>query len=163
LAAQALTWLSFGFADPDQLNGLGHSAIFNGGVHWRLAYEWLFYLFLPPGLIVARGPGFLLIAVVAAACIQAFSSTALEWSFVFGELAAVLAADHRLPAVRFWSSRLVALLDMGTIVFTFSMFDRGYGLPQAALLFAAIFCTANGHVLFGLLTCRSARRLGAVS
>ena len=163
LALQALTWLSFGFANPDELNGLGRSAIINGGVQWSLAYEWLFYLFLPLGLIFARGPGFILIAVVASACIQAFSSTALEWNFVFGALAAVLAAEHRLPAARIWNSKLVALLVVGAIVLLFSMFDRGYGLPQAALLFSAFFCIANGNDLFGLLTCRAARLLGAVS
>jgi len=163
LALQALTWLSFGFANPDELNGLSRSAIINGGVQWSLAYEWLFYLFLPLGLIFARGPGFVLIAVVASACIQAFSSTALEWNFVFGALAAVLAAEYRLPGARVWNSKLVALLVVGAIVLTFSMFDRGYGLPQAALLFSAFFCIANGNDLFGLLTCRAARLLGAVS
>lgn len=163
LAMQVLTWLSFGFANPDELNGLRRSAIINGGVQWTLAYEWLFYLFLPLGLIFARGAGFVLVAVVASACIHAFSSTALEWNFVFGALAAVLAAEVRLPAARLWNSRLVALLVIGAIVLTFSMFDRGYGLPQAALLFAAFFCIANGNDLFGLLTCRAARLLGAVS
>lgn len=163
LALQALTWLSFGFANPDELNGLRRSAIINGGVQWTLAYEWLFYLFLPLGLIFARGAGFLLAAVVASACIHAFSNTALEWNFVFGALAAVLAAEYRLPAARFWNSRLVALLVIGAIVLTFSMFDRGYGLPQASLLFCAFFCIAKGNDLFGLLTCRPARLLGAVS
>ena len=115
------------------------------------------------GLIFARGPGFVLIAVVASACIQAFSSTALEWNFVFGALAAVLAAECRLPAARVWNSKLVALLVVGAIVLTFSVFERGYGLPQAALLFSAFFCIANGNDLFGLLTCRAARLLGAVS
>jgi peptidoglycan/LPS O-acetylase OafA/YrhL len=163
LVEQSMAWLSFGFVVPGELNGLQESGIINASVQWTLAYEWMFYLFLPFGLIFARGIGFLLLIAASAACIQAFSTSAVEWNFLFGAVAALLIAEYvRIPAQE-WNSRFISLFVVAVIVISFSMFENGYGLWQAALLCCAFVCIAGGNRLFGLLTCRAARLLGMIS
>lgn len=163
LALESLKWISFGFATPDELNGLSQSWIINGGVQWTLKYEWLFYLFLPFGVIFVRGVGFLLLATVSAVFMAGFATNPWLWNFLFGAFAAVLAAEYHLLPARIWNTVPVALLVIGVFALVFAMFDGAYGLPQAALLFCAFICIANGNDLFGILTCRAARMLGALS
>ncbi len=163
LAVQSLAWLSFGFVVPGELNGLRESGIINASVQWTLAYEWMFYLVVPFGLIFARGIGFLLFVTASAAYIQVFSTNAVEWNFLFGALAALLIAEYRLIPARMLNSKFISLLVVGIIAFAFAVFEKGYGVWQAALLFCAFVCIAGGNRLFGLLTCRAARLLGMIS
>jgi peptidoglycan/LPS O-acetylase OafA/YrhL len=95
LPRQMLEWLSFGMVHPGEFNGFAQAWHINANVQWSLAYEWLFYLFLPLGLMFARGWRFVFAAALAAAFIWKFSWRQVEWNFLFGALAAVLGEQRR--------------------------------------------------------------------
>ncbi len=163
LIRQAVAYLSFGFVEPKELNGLQEAWLINGGVQWSLAYEWVFYLFLPFGLIFARGWGFFLLAVAAAILIDNVSPKPVEWNFLFGAFAALVVANSNVLSTQTWNSKPAALLAIGALVILFTTFDSGYGFWQAVLLFCVFLCIANGNDLFGILSSRAARFLGAIS
>lgn len=163
LVRQGLGWLSFGFLETGELNGLARSWLINGNVQWSLYYEWLFYLFLPLGLIFARGFGFLLLAIAVALIVSFFATKPVEWNFLFGALSALLFAHGGRFRNRIWQGWPDALAAIAALVLVFVIFDRGYGFFQACLLFGVFHCIANGNDLFGILTSRPARFLGAIS
>lgn len=160
---QVLSWGSFGFLEAQPINGFGESWLINAGVQWSLSYEWMFYLFLPLGLIFARGWGFVLLSAFVAAYIYKFSVRGVEWNFLFGALAALVVAREGLLPDAFWRGRFVGLFALGVLGVLFAGFERGYGFTQSVLLVCFFICVAKGNDLAGLLSSRAARFLGAIS
>lgn len=161
LLKESLTWASFGFIEGTELNGFQQAPIVNG-VYWSLKYEWLFYLFLPLGLMLKRGRGFLLLAITASAFIYFFSNRGEEWNFLFGILAALIGEKAWVSKIN-WMRWPVTIVAVAAMLLLFSNFDVGYGWEQSLLIFICFVCIANGNDILGILTSRAARMLGAAS
>lgn len=160
---QILGLLSFGFVTPSDLNGMQQIWTINGNVQWSLAYEWLFYLFLPLGLVFARGLGFFILALVAGVLIQAYAHVPVEWNFLFGAAAAVLSSAKSGLGKMNWNTWPISAAILAILVYVFAAFETGYGPRQASMLFCAFYPIAKGNDIFGVLTSKSARLLGMVS
>jgi peptidoglycan/LPS O-acetylase OafA/YrhL len=151
------TWLSFGFMNAGDLNGVKDAHIVNA-VYWTLAYEWSFYLALPLLALFARGPWFLALAAATAFFgIQA----PITLYFLCGALAA-MAAEAKLfggRLAKWW----LAPVPLAAIAAVLMGFDTAYHPVPVALLFVAFLFIADGNTLFGLLRTRAAQLFGAVS
>jgi peptidoglycan/LPS O-acetylase OafA/YrhL len=165
LIRQICALLSFGFISIGEINGFQEGQLINAGVQWTLRYEWLFYLFLPLGLLFKKGWGFLILSVVASLIIQAFSVKAVEWFFLFGSVAALLVSSSTFIKLqpKFWNSKFVTFILLIIFPLLATTISNGYGFSLATLLFLLFICIANGNDLFGLLTSRPARFLGTIS
>lgn len=162
LISSAVSWGSFALIEPRDFNGYKNTWIING-VYWTLKYEWLFYFFLPFGLIFCRGAGFALMFAIAAAVIQLFSTRPVEWYFLAGALAAVLNEKYKVRSTINWNSPPITLTLVATIAYLAFMAPHIYTPASAVLLFICFFCITNGNDLFGLLSLKSSRFLGIIS
>ncbi|MGZ5040175.1 MAG: acyltransferase family protein [Usitatibacter sp.] len=151
------TWLSFGFMNASDLNGVKDAHIINA-VYWTLAYEWSFYLALPLLALFARGPWFLLLA---AATVFFGIQAPITLYFLCGALAA-MAAERGLLGGRL-AAWWLAPIPLGAIAAVVFAFDTAYHPAPIALLFVAFLFVVDGNTLFGLLRTRAAQLFGTVS
>ena len=150
-------WLSFGFMDTHDLNGLKDAHIINA-VYWTLAYEWSFYLALPLLALFARGPWFLLLAAVA---IFFGIQAPITLYFLCGALAAMIVERDLLGGrlAKWW----MAPFPLAAIALVLTGFDTAYRPAPVVLLFVAFLFVVDGNTLFGLLRTRGAQLFGTVS
>lgn len=156
LAREVRPWLSFGFIDTGDVNGLTGARHVNA-VYWTLAYEWLFYLALPLLAIFARHPWGLLPAI---AVLLFGSHTSVVYNFLFGALVA-LTVHRRLLQGRL-SSPWLGALALAALAAAFAARDM-HPLVGALALSVFFILVVHGCSLFGLLRTRSAKLLGTVS
>ena len=156
LARDLRPWLSFGFMDTGELNGMGEARYVNA-VYWTLAYEWMFYLALPLLALFARGWG---AAALAAAVLVFGMQQPIVLNFLFGALAAAL-VHARVLEGRLNSPWLavVPLVSLGA----YFVAPGAYGLLQSAALCGFFIFVVHGYSVFGLLRTRAAKVLGAIS
>lgn len=165
-------WLSLGMLTLTDLNSYPNAILLLSGVTWTLQYEWIFYLSLPL-LAMAAGRAKLHLP---------FAAGGLAVSLIFVEM-------HSGPAVIAPTSVCVALFLVGMtcgslahngmtakvtdplasvfvgmlVCAVFISFNSAYNAAVTLLLGGAFYLITSGCSLFGLLTSRSARRLGNVS
>src|SRR5689334_20867819 len=149
-------WLSFGFIQNGDLNGLKDARYINA-VYWTLALEWSFYAALPLLAQFRRGWRFWALCAVTVY----FGLRSPIWlCFLFGALSAVAIErgwlTGRLPAP--WLAP-VALVPLVLAL----PFDEIYAVWPLALLAVFFVFVLDGQSLLGLLKCAPARLLGAVS
>ena len=156
LAREARAWLSFGFLDGGEINGVKEAHIINA-TYWTLAYEWLFYLSLPLLALYARGPRFLLLVL---AVVFFGMQRPITFNFLCGALAA-LAVEKRLLEGRL-ASRWLAPVPLAALALTFA-FESAYAPAPIALLFVFFLFVVDGNDLLGLLRLPAAKLLGMVS
>ena len=162
LANQMLRWMSFGFMDLPDVNGLKKSWIINS-VYWTLRYEWLFYLLLPFIAWAYRDVAFVVLALVAGALVLTLHGHIVLLSFVFGAVTAWLSSKNIIWLMRLALSRLAAVGVFAILALLFWRLDTAYTLRAGAMLFVVFFILAAGNSLFGLLVSAPARLLGATS
>ena len=162
LANQMLRWMSFGFMDLPDVNGLKKSWIINS-VYWTLRYEWLFYLLLPFIAWAYRDVAFVVLALVAGALVLTLHGHIVLLSFVFGAVTAWLSSKNIIWLMRLAQSRLAAVGVFAILALLFWRLDTAYTLRAGAMLFVVFFILAAGNSLFGLLVSAPARLLGATS
>lgn len=149
-------WLSFGFIQNGDLNGLPDARYINA-VYWTLALEWSFYAALPLLAQFRRGWRFWLLCAVTVY----FGLRSPLWlCFLFGALAA-LAIERGLLTGRLAAPWLapVALVPLVLAL----PFEEIYAVWPLALLAVFFVFVLDGQSLLGLLRCAPARLLGAVS
>lgn len=142
------------------------------GVTWTIQYEWLFYLSLPYLAILLRLRRFQTSVVAALlVCCLVFriahshvsvgvrTPAMLAALFFSGMLSACLQKREREHLLPDWLSSLLAILLIGSVFF----FNEAYTPGPLLLLGGAFYLIASGCTIFGLLTSRSAIRLGDVS
>jgi len=153
---QLREWLSFGFIQTGELNGVKDAHIVNA-VYWTLAWEWSFYLALPILALFARGWAF---ALLVATGLFFGTQAPVSFAFLGGILAAEACERGWLEAhlARTWMAP-VPIAAMGVAL----TFETAYHPVSVALLFVAFLFFAAGNTLGGLLTSRAAKLLGAVS
>lgn len=161
IGKELLTWSSFGFLIPMDINQFSETTIINS-VYWSLAYEWCFYLMLPLILIFSRGIAFVSFIVIVSSLIYCFSVRQVEWNFVCGIIAAVIVKNDRMK-YSIWDKWPVSLIILLSFYAFFKEFSSGYGGWQSITLLIAFTCIAKGNSVFGILTCRAARFLGSIS
>jgi peptidoglycan/LPS O-acetylase OafA/YrhL len=162
LSAQMLHWMSFGFLDLPDVNGLNKSWIINS-VYWTLRYEWLFYGLLPLIAWAYRDVAFVLLALVAAVLVLALHQHIVLLSFIFGAVSAWLSSKNMVWLTRFAQSRLASVGVFFILVLMFWRLDTAYTLRAAVMLFVTFYIFTAGNSLFGLLVSAPARLLGATS
>lgn len=162
LANQMLRWMSFGFMDLPDVNGLKKSWIINS-VYWTLRYEWLFYLLLPFIAWAYRDVAFVVLALVAGTLVLTLHGHIVLLSFVFGAVTAWLSSKNIIWLMRLALSRLAAVGVFAILALLFWRLDTAYTLRAGAMLFVVFFILAAGNSLFGLLVSAPARLLGATS
>lgn len=149
-------WLSFGFITTGDLNGLQDARIINA-VYWTLALEWAFYAALPLLALFSKGWRFWLLCAIA----FYFGLRSPLWlSFVFGAWAA-LAVERGYLTGRL-ASPWLAPLPLAAFAACF-LFPGVYALVPGLLLFVFFLFVVDGNSIFGLLTNRPAKLLGAIS
>lgn len=161
IGKELLTWSSFGFLIPMDINQFSETTIINS-VYWSLAYEWCFYLILPLILIFSRGMAFILLITIVSLLIFCFSVRQVEWNFLCGILAAEIVKNDRIK-YHIWYKWPVSLIILLSFCVFFTEFPSGYGGWQSITLLIAFTCIAKGNSVFGILTCRAARFLGSIS
>ena len=146
------TWLSFGFMNASDLNGVKDAHIINA-VYWTLAYEWSFYLALPLLALFARGWAFV---ALAAATLFFGIQAPITLNFLAGALAAMAVERGLLNGrlARAW----LAPVPLAAIAMVLLAFDEAYHPAAIGLLFVAFLFVVDGNSLFGLLPPRM--RLG---
>lgn len=167
LLLEALRNLAFGVLSLTPFNGVNISRWF-AGVTWTLVYEWYFYFLLPPLAFLARRIGrsieVLVILLVVSSTISWMTrdrSVCLVTLFLWGILCADLTHRNRIPSFPNWFYSTVSLL---AFLFAFTLFDGTFSGPlPAALLGLGFYGLVRGGDLFGLLSLKSAQRLGAIS
>lgn len=159
LAAQMLRWMSFGFMDLPDVNGLNKSWIINS-VYWTLRYEWLFYLLLPWAY---RDVAFVVLVLVASTLVLTLHQHIVLLSFVFGAVTAWLSSKNIAWLMRLAQSRLASVGVFDVLGLLFWRLDTAYTLRAGVMLFVVFFIHTAGNSLFGLLVSAPARLLGATS
>ena len=149
-------WLSFGFMDVGDINGVKDAHIINA-VYWTLAFEWGFYVALPFLALFARGPlQFVLMAVAFVFCLR----EPVTLNFMGGMLAAII-ADRGFLHGRL-SGHWLTPVPLACLAAVFTLHSP-YGIAPAALLLVFFLFVVHGNSLFGLLASNGARLLGTVS
>ncbi len=166
LLGQLARWLSIGLVNPPDTNAVAGSGLLLAGVTWSLFYEWMFYLSLLPLALICRVPGLhrpftaagLLISLLVLRLHGGPTTTGNAVALFF---AGATCASFRTAGARHAAAKsALALLLIGAL---FATAHSGLS-PAGIILMAASFCLiVTGGDLFGLLTCRPARRLGNVS
>lgn len=156
LARELRPWLSFGFMETGELNGVRDARYINA-VYWTLAYEWMFYVALPFLAVFARWPRN--VALIGAVLVFG-TQNPIVFNFLFGAIAATLVHHGKLGAAL--GSRWLAPLPIAALVLYFLVPDM-HGLLQAAALFAFFIFVVRGYSLFGLLRTGPAKVLGTIS
>jgi peptidoglycan/LPS O-acetylase OafA/YrhL len=173
LASSLLKDGSLGFFTVSDINGYWDTRVLLDGVVWTLQYEWYFYLSLPLlALAAARARLSVVLLVVAMLLVRAAQHTSPPHAaggyaivltvaklFLCGMITGSL-LHLKLPAKipNALSSTLVVLL-IPVIVFR----THPYSKHQLLLMCLVFYLVASGCTVFGLLTSRSACRLGDVS
>jgi len=167
LLVEALRNLAFGVLSLTPFNGVNISRWF-AGVTWTLVYEWHFYFLLPPLAFLARRIGrvieVLVVLLTASSTISWMThdrSVCLVTLFLWGILCATLIHRNLIPRFANWFYSTVSLL---SFLLAFTLFDGTFSGPlPAALLGLGFYGLVCGGDLFGLLSLKSAQRLGAIS
>lgn len=168
LIRQISRWLLPGILrELPTINGYPYTATITAGVTWTLYYEWMFYFSLPLlAIAVSRRSWFSFVPAVAWVIFvipEALSSSFDRYliaMFVVGMLAASL--------IRRWPELVgdsplksaAALLFVAIPLLTRSTAYEAISIASLGVFFILV---SSGASLFGLLTSRSAIRLGTVS
>ncbi len=172
LLKSGATWMPFGaLGIGADMNHYPKTWTIIAGVVWTLQYEWVFYASLALTAIATRSGRVHLVAPIAGlVAISAFAQTSpgadsiasndmCAALFLAGMICASLqAVGVSCPGTEALRSVAAILLVAGT-----SAFSSIYQIGAVALLAPAFFIIVTGCSLFGLLTRRSAIRLGEVS
>jgi peptidoglycan/LPS O-acetylase OafA/YrhL len=171
VSKELIKWAALGiFGNGPDINADRHTALILAGVVWTLQCEWAFYASLIPLSLFARDRqsaamlpaatfSFLLLQIAATADPSRTQYAVDAALFAAGMLSAG-AAPLIARAVPAWLRSVVALLLLATAGFGC---DTAYSPVPILLLAGAFLLFASGADLFGLLTGRPARRLGAIS
>jgi peptidoglycan/LPS O-acetylase OafA/YrhL len=157
LARELRPWLSFGFLQTGDVNGVKDAHIVNA-VYWTLAFEWSFYLALPFLALFARGRSFVLLAALV---LYFGLRMPITLNFLAGALTA-MAMQNRWLTGRL-SSPWLSVVPLAALGGVLGMMDTAYSLRAVVLLFVFFVFVADGNSLFGLLRTRAAKMLGLVS
>ncbi len=169
LAKHLVRWLSIGILTVSDVNGYLHPGNLLADVTWTLRWEWLFYFSLPFLAFFTRGSRFRhLIFVLTALVLCQFAlhlvpvlmrePLELVQLFPFGMLIGSLFHLGRLLKL---PDRLASLLLLVAVVAYFNC--SALPLVQQMLLAFALYLVICGCTCFGVLTSKSALRLGDIS
>lgn len=153
------------------VNGYAGTSDILLGVTWTLRFEWLFYFSLPLAALAARrtwthlpfagaGLAVCLVYVVWRHEPPGASNVICASLFFTGMTCASL---EKLGLTARLSGWLASTLVLILIVLTFTSFSNAYDAAPIILIGLAFYLIVSGCSVFGLLTSRSARRLGNVS
>lgn len=172
-AREVAKWLTLGlsFVDSDTINGYADTPKILLGVTWTLHFEWLFYLSLPLIALATRRRSTHL-PIAATILVTGLVLVALRQEyhgadklicvalFSVGMLCASLEMKGLTARLPDWlGSTLVALL----LLLAFVFYEKFYLAGPIVLIGSAFYLICSGCSVFGVLTCRAARRLGNVS
>jgi peptidoglycan/LPS O-acetylase OafA/YrhL len=160
----------FGLFEPGHvINGFNGPRGITAAVTWTLRYEWVFYLIiLPISAIFARNRKHHLaysIAVLAMCFASSLfkhgsSNNLLLAAFFIGMVCASLQANNYVIGI---SDRVMSIIAALILWFVFFEPVPTFRIVQTVLSGIVFFAITNGCSLFGLLTRRSAQRLGEIS
>lgn len=130
------------------------------GVTWTLKWEWIFYFSLPLLFILNKKPMELTIILFAFSfyLLPSFTNTAYLWSYFF---AGMLCRELKERIILSKTNANYILI--AAILLTFLSAPTLYSPPETAFLAVIFFCIISGAELFGALTTKAAKRLGAIS
>lgn len=166
-------WLAFGFFGRGPiLNGYADTRHVTAGVTWTLRFEWWFYLSLALTMFVARNRReqvtiWTIVLIVALGFVAWRAPSGITAPlpiavalFVIGMLTASLERAKAIPRI---PGTAASIMVVGLIIGVFSGFTNANAAAPILLLGVAFFLITQGRDVFGLLSCRAARRLGDMS
>jgi len=169
-------WLACGVFDFPYHNLLNSydTTYINAGITWTLRYEWYFYLLLPLLALLAAPEAFMCFVIgflVFYAVRRDPGGLAHLANFLLGMTAAyVVPASGKLKATVFSRrptnsvlSAGMVVLALGAVLVLYREWHEVGSLGLRVLVFGAFVMIVRGNSLCGLLTCRPARILGAMS
>lgn len=156
-----LPWFDGGLWDSKpQITSLENPWVVMAGVTWTLKWEWVFYFSLPLFFLMNKHPLELTVLLFAFSLyfLPGITRDAAMWSYFFtgmlcGELVERIKLSKRGANAVLMASVCVIVLAKPTL----------YMPPEKFLLLAAFFGIVSGADLFGLLTLKAVKRLGAIS
>lgn len=173
LANQLAQWLAFGFLGRGPiLNDYADTRHVTAGVTWTLRLEWWFYISLALTMFVARIPrGQVTIWAIALMAALGFIAWRVQPGvtaplpvcialFLVGMLTASMERAHTIPRL---PNRLASIIAVGLVAGVFYCFTSANSAAPIMLLGVAFFLIAQGCDVFGIMSCRAARRLGDIS
>ncbi|RDK12221.1 acyltransferase family protein [Cupriavidus lacunae] len=168
LLSQVFQWLLLAIMKaPPAVNGYAHTNTITAGVTWTLYYEWMFYFSLPLlGIASAkRSPlGFLPVCIWVIFVLPDTLTNPYARYFVAMFAIGMAAASivRRSPEI-IGDSALKSMVAVALLAYPLLNRDTAYEWTSIASLGAFFFLVSSGASLFGLLTSRSAIRLGIMS
>lgn len=156
-----LTWFDGGLWDNKLPVTAFHTPfIVLAGVTWTLKWEWMFYFSLPLLFILNKRSMELSIVLFAFSFyfLPSFTNTAYLWSYFF---AGMLCKELKERVIL--SKTTANCILLSTILLAYLSAPTLYSPPETAFLAIIFFCIISGAELFGALTTRAAKRLGAIS
>jgi len=160
-------WLGFCMLGEPAIDAYLNTPLIVAGVVWSMPFEWTFYLLLPIVALLLRKPlptwalGLGLAGLLWVGLWQGQPAAIVATPFL-GGLVAVAAA--RSARVRAWAcSTAGACVAIASLAALVTLCDAPFGVAPLLLQTIAFCVIASGNDLFGLLTSRAARTLGALS
>jgi peptidoglycan/LPS O-acetylase OafA/YrhL len=159
--------MALGLLGAPALNGFSGASVIVAGVIWSLAYEALFYAWLPLLRVTVphagRVPRILLSSsVVAIACFTLLHLAPVRLLGFLGGIAAAVLVRSQLVS-RLARTPAAGLVAIGCTVAAVGLFPTSYAAVPTGLLAIAFSIIAGGNTLFGVLTARVSRMLGEIS
>ncbi len=172
LAGEVLCWLTLGAGPGVDVNGFPDTRHLLAGVTWTLQSEWIFYLSLPLLALATRnvrrgGYAYLVMPAVGLGATLVFltflspsSFPACVGPFFAGMGCAALGHGKTELHLPNWLSSLLVVTALAAV---FVLCESPRTPSAIALLGCAFYLIVSGCTVFGLLTCRPALWLGAIS
>src|SRR3989344_280478 len=155
-----LSFLSLGLITTTSVNNISVLPI-NAGIHWTLAFEWVFYLMLPILAVSLKGKKMFIMALPLA--FFALSSPLRGyWAiFLFGIMAAHIYKKY--PEIKFFQKSISSLVPILGVVLIYFISYKPYSFTQYFISLGVFLSFVYGADLFGLLKTEVAKFLGTIS
>ena len=167
LLFRGLEWLALGLLGAPALNEFSGASVIVAGVIWSLAYEALFYAWLPllcvtvPNAERVRG-ALLSVSVVAIVCFVLLHLAPVRLLGFLGGIAAAVLVRSQLVS-RLARTPAAGVVAIGCTAAAVGLFPTSYAPVPTGLLAMAFIIIAGGNTLFGVLTAGVSRMLGEIS
>lgn len=174
LAKQIMRWLSLGLLHGYDIDGFGEATLLLG-VAWTLQFEWYFYIILPVLAFILTRTSFCFYYCLGALLLSLIyiwnntSASLFYTGLTYSEPIALFLAGMTFASVPSkgviigMPESLTSTIVGALVVFAFATSNFIHSAGEIILLGGAFYLITEGCSFFGLLTSRSARRLGNVS
>lgn len=159
-AKDILSFLSLGLITTTSVNHISVLPV-NAGIHWTLAFEWVFYLVLPVLAVALKGKKTFIMALPLAFFALSSPYRGYWAIFFFGMMAAHI--YNKYPKVDFFNKSISSIIPILGVVIVYYISYKPYSFVQYFISLGVFLSFVYGADLFGLLKSEVAKFLGTIS